>query len=370
MSSTLGTAYKISIFGESHGTAIGAVIDAPPPGLEINMEQVRLQMARRAPNGKDGSTKRVEADTPHIQSGVLERGGKLTATGAPLCVLIENTNTRSADYKNIARIARPAHADYTGYIHYHGYNDIRGGGHFSGRLTAPLVFAGTLARQALARIGITVCAHIASIGDVHDASLDPCAVPAETAERLSCSDFSVLDEVQGKLMKNEIERARMDADSIGGIVECAVIGLPAGIGAPIFDALECKIAQAVLGVPAVKGIEFGAGFELSKMRGSAANDPMKMQGDRVITTTNNNGGILGGITTGMPVIFRAAIKPTASIGLPQQSIDYANGCDAELIIKGRHDACIVPRAVPVIEAAAAVSILDEIMAEGKYVRKL
>lgn len=366
MSSTLGTNYKISIFGESHGTAIGAVIDAPPPGLVIDMEQVLVQMARRAPDGKDGSTKRVEADTPHIQSGVLERDGVLTTTGAPLCVLIQNTNTRSGDYANIARIARPAHADYTGYIHYNGYNDIRGGGHFSGRLTAPLVFAGAVARQALAKMGIRICAHIASIGDVCDAALDPCDIPSDVADRLSHSDFPVLDAVQEKLMKNEIERARMDADSVGGIIECAVTGIPAGIGAPIFNALECKIAHAVFGIPAVKGLEFGAGFELTKMRGSAANDPMRMQGDRVITTSNNNGGILGGITNGMPVLFRAAVKPTASIGLPQQSIDYAKNCDADLIIKGRHDACIVPRAVPVIEAAAAVAILDEMMAEGKY----
>lgn len=366
MSSTLGTNYKISIFGESHGTAIGAVIDAPPPGLVIDMEQVRVQMARRAPDGKDGSTKRVEADTPLIQSGVLERDGVLTATGAPLCVLIQNTNTRSGDYVNIARIARPAHADYTGYIHYNGYNDIRGGGHFSGRLTAPLVFAGAVARQALSKMGIRICAHIASIGDVRDAALDPCDIPVDLADRLSHSDFPVLDAVQEKLMKNEIERARMDADSTGGIIECAVTGIPAGIGAPIFDALECKIAHAVFGIPAVKGLEFGAGFELTKMRGNTANDPMRICNGRVVTTTNNNGGILGGITNGMPVIFRAAVKPTASIGLPQQSIDYAQNCDAALIIKGRHDACIVPRAVPVIEAAAAVAVLDEIMAEGKY----
>lgn len=366
MSSTIGTNYKISIFGESHGTAIGAVIDAPPPGLPIDMEQVLVQMARRAPDGKDGSTKRVEADTPHIQSGVLERDGVLTATGAPLCVLIQNTNTRSGDYQNIARIARPSHADYTGHIHYNGYNDIRGGGHFSGRLTAPLVFAGAVARQALARMGITICAHIAAIGNVQDTPLDPCDIPAELADRLSQSGFPVIDAVQEKLMQNEIERARMDADSVGGVIECAVTGIPAGIGAPIFDALECKIAHAVFGVPAVKGVEFGAGFAITHMRGSAANDPMRMQGGRVVTTTNHNGGILGGITNGMPVIFCAAVKPTASIGLPQQSIDYASGCDADLVIKGRHDACIVPRAVPVIEAAAAVAILDEIMAEGKY----
>lgn len=366
MSSTFGTNYKISIFGESHGTAIGAVIDAPPPGLAIDMEQVLVQMARRAPDGKDGSTKRVEADTPLIQSGVMERDGKLIATGAPLCVLIQNTNTRSSDYQNISHIARPSHADYTGYIHYKGYNDIRGGGHFSGRLTAPLVFAGAVARQALKKMGIRVCAHIASIGSVCDTMLDPCDIPEDIADRLSRSGFPVLDAVQEKLMKNEIERARMDADSVGGVIECAVTGIPAGIGAPIFDALECKISHAVFGVPAVKGIEFGKGFALAQMRGSAANDPIRIQGDRVITTTNNNGGILGGITNGMPVIFRAAVKPTASIGIEQQSVDYVEKQDAQLIIKGRHDACIVPRAVPVIEAAAAVAILDEIMVEGKY----
>ena len=367
MSSTLGTAYKLSIFGESHGTAIGAVIDAPPPGLELDMDAILRQMARRAPDGKDGSTKRVEADTPQIQSGVLKReDGRLIATGAPLCVLIHNTNTRSSDYGNIARIARPSHADYTGHIHYHGFNDIRGGGHFSGRLTAPLVFAGAVARQALAKRGIRVCAHIYSIGEIMDTPFDPCHISDELSAMLSQSDFPVIDAFQEKRMKNEVERARMEADSVGGVIECAVTGIPAGIGAPIFDALECKIAHAVLGVRAVKGIEFGAGFAITRMRGSAANDPIRMQGDRAVTTTNHNGGILGGITNGMPVVFRAAVKPTASIGLKQESIDYAENRNTELIIKGRHDSCIVPRAVPVIEAAAAVSILDEIMAEGKY----
>lgn len=366
MSSTIGTAYKLSIFGESHGTAIGAVIDAPPPGLELDMDGILRQMARRAPDGKDGSTKRVEADTPHIQSGTLEQeDGRLVTTGAPLCVLIRNTNTRSADYGNIARIARPSHADYTGSVHYQGYNDIRGGGHFSGRLTAPLVFAGAVARQALERKGIRLCAHIYSIGDIADTPFDLCRIPGELSDALSRSDFPVLDAFEEKRMKNEIERARMDADSVGGVIECAVTGIPAGVGAPIFDALECKIAHAVLGIPAVKGIEFGAGFGITRMRGSTANDPMRVLDGQIITTTNHNGGILGGISNGMPIVFRAAVKPTASIGLRQESVDLSDRTNAEILIKGRHDACIVPRAVPVIEAAAAVSILDEMMAEGK-----
>lgn len=367
MSSTLGTAYRISVFGESHGSAIGAVIDAPPPGAQIDLDAVRVQMQRRAPNGnKHGSTKRTEADEPRILSGVLPGDGSLlTLTGAPLCVMIENTNTRSADYANISRVARPSHADYTGYMHYNGCNDIRGGGHFSGRLTAPLVFAGAVAQQILAAHGIRICAHIASIGSVTDTPFDPCDIPLELAKTLNTAAFPVIDNAQGKLMQNEIERARMDADSIGGVVECAVTGLPAGLGAPIFDALESKIAHAVMGVPAVKGIAFGAGFSITAMRGSQANDAMRIENGRVVTTTNRNGGILGGITNGMPVLFHAAVKPTASIGLTQQSVDLQAMENTDLLIKGRHDACIVPRAVPVIEAAAAVSILDEMMAEGK-----
>ena len=354
MSSTFGEKIKISIFGESHGAGIGVVIDGLPAGVKIDMDAVRAQMSRRAPGKDRTATPRRESDLPRILSGLL--GDVLT--GAPLCALIENTNTRSGDYSNLALLPRPGHSDYTAFLRYRGSNDVRGGGHFSGRLTAPLVFAGAVCRQILEKKGVRIAAHIYNIGGVYDKHFDPVDIKDELIDRLSASSFSLIDEARETEMRAEVETARLALDSVGGSVECVVKGFPAGIGEPIFDGVEGAIAKAVFGIPAVKGIEFGAGFELSKMRGSQANDPFRMENGRVVTETNNCGGILGGISDGMPIIFRAAIKPTPSIAQKQRTVNLSTGENAELEIKGRHDPCIVPRAVPVIEAAAAIALIN------------
>ena len=343
MSSTYGEKIKISVFGESHGGGIGVVIDGLPAGEAIDFDAVLAQMARRAPGRDKTATPRKESDLPRVLSGML--GDVLT--GAPLCAVIENTNTRSQDYGDLLAKPRPGHSDYTAYIKYHGANDIRGGGHFSGRITAPLVFAGAVCRQLLERRGIQIAAHIQSVGSIHDKPFDPVAVPSALIKRLSASSFALIDESAEEPVRAEIEAARLAQDSVGGTIECAVTGLPAGVGEPMFDGLEGAIAKAVFGVPAVKGIEFGAGFALAAMRGSRANDAFCYQNGHVVTETNHCGGILGGIANGMPLIFRCAVKPTPSIS--QNTV---------LTIHGRHDPCIVPRAVPVIEAVTALAIIN------------
>ena len=356
MSSTYGEKIKISVFGESHGGGIGVVIDGLPAGEAIDFDAVLAQMARRAPGRDKTATPRKESDTPRVLSGML--GGVLT--GAPLCAVIENTNTRSQDYGDLLAKPRPGHSDYTAYIKYHGANDIRGGGHFSGRITAPLVFAGAVCRQLLERRGIQIAAHIQSVGSIHDKPFDPVAVPSALIKRLSASFFALIDESAEGPVRAEIEAARLAQDSVGGMIECAVTGLPAGVGEPMFDGLESAIAKAVFGVPAVKGIEFGAGFALAAMRGSRANDAFCYQNGHVVTETNHCGGILGGIANGMPLIFRCAVKPTPSISQPQKTVDLQTGENTVLTIHGRHDPCIVPRAVPVIEAVTALAIINEL----------
>lgn len=354
MSSTYGEKIKISIFGESHGSGIGVVIDGLPAGETIDMDRVLLQMARRAPGRDKTATPRRESDLPNILSGTLGN----TLTGAPLCAVIENTNTRSQDYGNLLSKPRPGHSDYTAYVKYNAANDIRGGGHFSGRLTAPLVFAGAVCRQLLEKQHIRIAAHIQSIGGVQDKRFHPTNISGALIEQLSQSSFSLIDKAMEAPMREAVETARLEQDSVGGVIECAVTGLPAGIGEPMFDGMEGAIAKAVFGVPAVKGIEFGAGFALADMRGSQANDSFRFNNGAVVTETNHCGGILGGITDGMPLIFRAAIKPTPSISQPQKTVDLQTGENTTLVIHGRHDPCIVPRAVPVIEAATAIAILN------------
>ncbi len=356
MSSTYGEKIKISVFGESHGGGIGVVIDGLPAGEAIDFDAVLAQMARRAPGRDKTATPRKESDLPRVLSGML--GDVLT--GAPLCAVIENTNTRSQDYGDLLAKPRPGHSDYTAYIKYHGANDIRGGGHFSGRITAPLVFAGAVCRQLLERRGIQIAAHIQSVGSIHDKPFDPVAVPSALIKRLSASSFALIDESAEGPVRAEIEAARLAQDSVGGTIECAVTGLPAGVGEPMFDGLEGAIAKAVFGVPAVKGIEFGAGFALAAMRGSRANDAFCYQNGHVVTETNHCGGILGGIANGMPLIFRCAVKPTPSISQPQKTVDLQTGENTVLTIHGRHDPCIVPRAVPVIEAVTALAIINEL----------
>lgn len=356
MSSTYGEKIKISVFGESHGGGIGVVIDGLPAGEAIDFDAVLAQMARRAPGRDKTATPRKESDLPRVLSGML--GDVLT--GAPLCAVIENTNTRSQDYGDLLAKPRPGHSDYTAYVKYHGANDIRGGGHFSGRITAPLVFAGAVCRQLLERRGIQIAAHIQSVGSIHDKPFDPVAVPSALIKRLSASSFALIDESAEEAVRAEIEAARLAQDSVGGTIECAVTGLPAGVGEPMFDGLEGAIAKAVFGVPAVKGIEFGAGFALAAMRGSRANDAFCYDNGHVVTETNHCGGILGGIANGMPLIFRCAVKPTPSISQPQNTVDLQTGENTVLTIHGRHDPCIVPRAVPVIEAVTALAIINEL----------
>lgn len=354
MSSCFGDKIKISVFGESHGGGIGVVIDGLPAGEKIDLQRVNAQMARRAPGRDKTATPRKESDLPKIISGML--GG--TLTGAPLCAVIENTNTRSGDYGNLLITPRPGHSDYAAFVKYGGHNDIRGGGHFSGRLTAPIVFAGAVCRQLLEKKGIKIAAHIQSIGGVCDDKFNPVNVDDDLVDRLSNSSFALINPNVEQAMRDEVESARLALDSVGGVIECAVTGVKAGFGEPMFDGVEGVIAKAVFGIPSVKGVEFGAGFEAAKMRGSQNNDQFRYDGGEVVTETNNCGGILGGITDGMPIIFRAAIKPTPSIAQKQNTVDLQKRENAELEIKGRHDPCIVPRAVPVIEAAAAIAVVN------------
>lgn len=358
MSSSFGEHVRISIFGESHGDAIGVVLDNLPAGQTIDEQQLAVQMARRAPGRDLASTPRREGDRVRIVSGLLN--GK--TTGAPLCGIIENTNTRSADYENLRILPRPGHADYTGAVRYHSANDVRGGGHFSGRLTAPLTFAGAICRQILSARGIRIGAHALRVAGVSDKAFDPVQIPDSLLERLSGEYFSLIDRDAETAMRQEIEDARKDADSVGGVVECAVIGLPAGIGGPLFGGIEPMLASMLFGIPACKGVEFGAGFGAAQLHGSENNDPYEItEYGEIHTKTNHAGGILGGISTGMPVVFRAAFKPTSSIGREQDSVNLQTGKNTKLNVHGRHDPCIVPRAVPVVEAAAAIALLDMVL---------
>lgn len=356
MSSTYGENLKLSIFGQSHGAGIGMVLDGIPAGLQVDTGKLQEFLNRRAPGQNDWSTPRKEEDAPEFLSGILDG----FTCGAPIAALIRNKNTRSGDYSNLRDCPRPGHADYTAQIKYGGFQDSAGGGHFSGRLTAPLCIAGGLCRQWLENAGIFVGAHIASIAGISDTAFDPVAPQLFDAD----PRFPVLNLKAGESMRQAIAEARMQQDSVGGVIECAIVGLPAGLGEPMFGGVESRIAQIVYGIPAVKGLEFGAGFGCSELRGSRNNDPFVMENGRVRTLTNNAGGILGGITSGMPVIFRAAFKPTPSISQVQQSISLQKGENQPLEIHGRHDPCIVPRAVPVVEAAAAIAVMDLLLENG------
>lgn len=354
MNNTFGRSAALTIFGESHGVSIGAVLDGLPAGEAIDWDAVRTEMARRAPGRNAMSTARSEADAFEVQSGFFNG----YTTGTPLCAVIRNGDHRSKDYDQLRHIMRPGHADYSGKIRYGGYNDFRGGGHFSGRLTAPLVFAGAVASQILKRRGVAVGAHILQIGSVRDASFNPLGEDEELFESLKQETLPVLDKTKQSEMEGEIMAAKGDLDSVGGVIECMITGLPAGLGNPFFDSVESALSHMMFSVPAVKGVEFGDGFALASMRGSGANDAFYYDGAAVKTKTNRNGGINGGITNGMPVLFRAAIKPTPSISRLQETIDTDTQENCTLEIKGRHDPCIVQRAVPVVEAAASWAILD------------
>ena len=323
MSGMWGNKIKISIFGESHGNAIGINIDGLEPGFEINLDKVSSEMKRRAPGRNNLSTPRKEADEPEILSGFFQ--GK--TTGTPLCAIIRNNNTKSKDYGKLKDIMRPGHADYTGKIRYNGFNDYRGGGHFSGRITASIVFAGAICKQILEAKGIKIVSHIKSIGTIEDKSFLDEKITEGFINSYMSKELPLIDELKEEAMRKEILLAKEELDSIGGTVECAVLGIEPGIGNPFFDSVESTLAHLMFSIPAVKGIEFGRGFELTQMRGSQANDSMYFSGEKVLTKTNNNGGILGGITNGMPVIFKVAIKPTSSILKSQNTVNINIGED-------------------------------------------
>ncbi|MBP0983757.1 MAG: chorismate synthase [Oscillospiraceae bacterium] len=361
MSSLFNGGISISIFGESHGKGIGVVMDNLPAGEPIDLDEIGVFMARRAPKKDGTSTMRSEKDIPDILSGFYE--GK--TTGTPLAAVIFNTDQHSKDYGNISHIARPAHADYTGFLRYNGANDPRGGGHFSGRITAPLAFAGAVCAQILKRRGITTGAHIRSIKGISDEAFDPMNVTADQLEAVKSRSFPVLSDEAEEKMRAEILSARNNLDSVGGVIECAAVGFPAGVGSPMLDGLENVISRLVFAIPAVKGIEFGNGFGCAEIFGSENNDEFALKDGKVVTLTNNHGGILGGISSGMPIIFRAAFKPTPSISRPQNSVDFKEMTEQELVIKGRHDPCVVPRAVPCVEAALNIALVSALSAEGK-----
>ena len=357
MSGMWGNKLKVSIFGESHGVGIGITIDGLPSGFEINMNEILKEMGRRAPGKSKLSTARRETDSPEILSGYFE--GK--TTGTPLCAIIRNGDQHSKDYGKLKDLMRPGHADYPGNIRYNGFNDYRGGGHFSGRITAPLVFAGAICKQVLAGKGIFIGSHVKSIGEIEDKSFSEVELTKELLDNLKAKELPLLLSDKEDLMRETILKAKSDLDSVGGTIECTVLGMNPGVGNAFFDSVESTLAHLMFSVPAVKGIEFGKGFEMTKLRGSECNDEYYYDGDKVKTYTNNNGGITGGITNGMPILFKVGIKPTASIAKKQRTINIAEKKDAELEIHGRHDPCIVQRAVPVIEAVTAIGILDLIL---------
>ena len=360
MSSEFGNILRVSVFGQSHGKAIGVNIDGLPAGEPIDLEELNAFLDRRKPGKSPLSTARKESDTPVFLSG-LENG---VTCGFPLCAVIENSDQHSSDYSELADKPRPSHADYTARVKWGGHADMRGGGHFSGRLTAPLCIAGGIAKQILARRGIFVGAHLAAVGTENDAPF-PLHPTAELFDAIAAKPFPVVDDGAGERMQALILEARQDLDSVGGIIECAAIGLPAGLGGPMFDGVENRLAAALFGIPAVKGVEFGLGFGSSRLRGSENNDPFTVENGTVVTASNRAGGILGGITTGMPVTLRTAIKPTPSISRPQQTVRLSAMESTELVIRGRHDPCIAHRAVPVVEAVTAAVLLD-LLLEGNH----
>lgn len=357
MSSTYGEKLRITIFGQSHSPAIGVTCEGLPTGFEIDTKKLCDFLARRAPGKDPTATPRREADVPEFLSGLTGN----TTCGTPLTAIIRNTNTRSGDYDDLRDCPRPGHADLTANVKYEGHQDVAGGGHFSGRLTAPLCIAGGIALQMLESMGIFIGAHIVEIGKEKAEHYD--AVNIQMGDLSLLDTFPVRTPDEEERFRGEIMAAKVCSDSVGGTVECAVLGLPAGLGDPMFDGMENRIARIVFGIPAVKGVEFGSGMGVASMRGSECNDAFCIKDGKIVTKTNNAGGILGGITNGMPLIFRAAIKPTPSIGIEQDSVSLSQMKEKKLTVKGRHDPCIVPRAVPVVEAAAAIAVLDAILSK-------
>ncbi|MCI2058795.1 MAG: chorismate synthase [Oscillibacter sp.] len=359
MSSEFGTVLRVSVFGQSHGRAVGVVVDGLPAGEAVDTEDLQRFLNRRAPGRSAQSTRRFESDEPVFLSGL--EGGK--TCGAPLCAVIENTGQHSADYDALRDTPRPGHADYAAWAKWGGAADLRGGGHFSGRLTAPLCVAGGIAKQILSRRGIFVGAHLAAAAGIADEPF-PLHPGAELFAAVAAKPFPVLWDDAGERMKAAVAAAAAEGDSVGGIVECAAVGLPAGVGEPMFGGVENRLAAALFGIPAVKGVEFGAGFAAAASRGSENNDPFTVEGGAITARTNRAGGILGGITDGMPVTLRAAFKPTPSISRPQRTVSLSRMEETELRVRGRHDPCVAHRAVPVVEAVTAAVLLDLLLEAG------
>lgn len=356
MSDNLGVLFRITSFGESHGKCVGVVVEGCPAGVNVEADMIQNDLDRRRAKDQVGATPRREADIARVLSGVYQ--GR--TTGAPICMIVENTDTDSQTYSEYMRTPRPGHADYPARIKYGGYSDPRGGGRFSGRITVGFVMAGAVARAALARIGVEVCAHTVGIGGVEAPPCDPKSVRVlSQKDSLGCCD-----EASSALMGEVIEAAKAQGDSVGGIVECVVLGLPVGMGEPVFAGLEGEIARGIFAIPAVKGVEFGSGFALCRVRGSEGNDPFVVRDGHVVTAKNDSGGILGGMSTGMPVVLRVGFKPTPSISRAQTTVDLDKRTAAELVITGRHDACIVPRAVVVVEAVVACVLCDLALQSG------
>ena len=357
MKNLYGSNLNLKIYGGSHDERIGMVLSGIPAGEVIDMDALYALMARRAPGKDPYSTSRREADEPVFLSGL---DGNVT-NGEPIEAVIYNKNQRSGDYSSLSDVPRPSHADFAARMKYGDSVDLRGGGHFSGRLTAPMCIAGGICLQILERRGITVGAHVASVGSVCDDNFDPVSLSKADIDALHAHEFPTLSEEKGEMMKREIGAARLELDSVGGVVECAAIGLPMGLGEHMFAGVEGRISAIVFSIPAVKGIEFGLGFGSARLRGSQNNDPFFTDGEKIYTKTNNCGGILGGMTDGMPLIFRAAVKPTPSIGKEQDSVSLSKMENVKLTVGGRHDPCILPRAVPVFEAACAIAIMDMLL---------
>ncbi len=354
MSSSIGQNIKLTIFGQSHSAAIGMTLQGIPAGIRLDRDALEAFLSRRAPGRNEYSTARSEADIPEFVAGLKQD----VFCGTPITAIIRNTDTRSSDYDELAVVPRPGHADYTAQIKFGGNQDVAGGGHFSGRMTAPLCIAGGICKQILEGMGISVISRISSIGGICD--------EGELTQDLSHKEFPVVNDEKGMEMRQLIAEAKSQKDSVGGIIECCILGLPAGLGDPMFDGMENRIAQIVFGIPAVKGIEFGSGFASAKMFGSENNDAFYYENGEVRTKTNHCGGILGGITNGMPLTFRVAVKPTPSIASKQDSINMKTGENAVLEVKGRHDPCIVPRALPCVEAAAAIAVYDAYLEQKKF----
>lgn len=364
MASVFGNVIHLSIFGQSHSPAIGCSLDGLPAGIELDLDALQRFLDRRAPGRSDTATMRREADAPEFVAGVTD--GR--TDGAPLAAIIRNADTRSGDYAGLRRVPRPGHADFPARIKYRNMHDVAGGGHFSGRLTAPLCVAGGIALQALEGCGVRVAAHIANLGPegIPDEPLNPMEADPGQLAAIASHELPCIDADAASRMREAILSARSELDSIGGVVECAAYGMPAGVGDPMFDGIENRIARIAFGIPAVKGVDFGAGFGAAYLKGSENNDAYRMVAGAVRTETNRAGGILGGITTGAPVVWQMAVKPTPSIGRAQRSVDMDEGADTELTVRGRHDPCIVPRAVPVAEAACALALLDALLEDGRF----